>query len=302
MAADRNFHQYLWGSEQLSQQALSSDKVSPSYFLFSWDKDIAQKDSSQWDGPPSPFLSSNIQEEIEQGGSSAPLLGDFWSSEHYQEYENRKILGEARGISKDRVSFLFMNDNFDYQSTSGVFNRIYRDSKEKDFSGILLISQDWYFSQGFLSTLYGFGIGVGYSGGKGIFVGSGLDDDAAYTDRVRFKFYTAPLDLRLGIEFSLGPYLALGAFGGPSALAIVEYRSDQEGKVQFGTGYFTNAHLKFFLGHIITKLGMKLYDRDSVNRFSMNLEMRSHSYSQFKDRDIKISGSSFGLGFSYDFL
>ena len=71
---------------------------------------------------------------------------------------------------------------------------------------------------------------------------------------------------------------------------------------QLSAGYFANAHLKIFLGYVMSRLGLKLYGGDAVSRFSMNLEMRIHDYSGFKERELAISGRSFGLGFTYDFL
>ena len=309
-AKGRDFNQHL---PMMVNHEAPEDNTEKSPFLISGQNNWALKEADEL---PSPFMSHtlkeiksiklNEKEKLNVNGNTLP--GEFSTSKSYREYKNKEILDEIRDKSKDRLTLLIIHDTFDYKNNTKSFERIYRDSKRKDIYGIFQIAYDYYYSKGFLNTLYGFGVGWGYSGGKGVFTNEDLDDPNSYTRKVRFSFHTIPLDLRMGVEFNLGRYFSLGAFGGPSVLGIIEYRSDREygdkekNKRQASIGYFSNVNLRVFMSSLIKRLGLKLYRQNVVNRFSINLEMRNHSYSQFKDKKMVIQGTSFGIGFTYDFM
>ena len=268
---------------------------------------------------PSFFLSNTLKDagKLVGPGEKAALLGDFSSSERYLQHSNRDIIHGASLKSRSRLTFYFIRNTFEYQNSAGNFERIYRKSRQATPSGVLLIAHDYQHRLGFLSLLWGLGTGLGYHGGKGVFVGADLGQDDTYNLRAQFNFYHIPLELRLGWEVPLGRYLALSALLGPGALGIIEYRSDRKDgdrdkyHSQVGWGYFGNLSLKFIVGAMLDDVGLKLYARDSVSRFSVNLEMRTLRYLGFKyldsgeltngDRRLVVSGTSYGVGLSYDF-
>ena len=310
-ASGRNFNQHLpTGVNHVAPE--KDDDIEKSPFLVSGQESWVFEESDEL---PSPFISHGLKEvegiKLNKKGT-LNILGNtlprkFSMSKSYKENKNKEILDKVRDQSKDRLTFLILHDNFDYKSNTNNFNRIYRDSPKRDIYGILQISYDWYYSPGFLDILYGLGTGWGHNGGKGVFLNRDSDDPPSYTQRVDFSLTTITLDLRMGVEFAFGRYFAFGVLGGPSVLGIIEYRSDREdsreqNKRQASIGYFTNANLRFFMSSIIERLGIKLFGQNSVNRFSMNLEMRAHSYSQFKEKKMAIKGTSFGLGLTYDFM
>lgn len=314
-ADDSSFEQYLPGMVDQELLKDNKDNTEKSPFL-TFDQDSKELEESEPGELPSPFIDNtaiphksielNEKQKLNVKGNTLP--GEFLTSKNYKGYSNKMILDEIRNKSKDRLTFFILHDTFDYKNKTHSFNRLYRDSKKIDVYGILLMAYDWYYSKGRFNILYGLGAGLGYNGGKGVFVGEDLSVPDSYTNRVQFNLYTIPLDLRLGTELALGRYLALGVFVGPSVLGIIEYRSDrrhsnrEQNKVQVGMGYFSNIDLKILVGSIMQDLGLKLYSQNLVNQFSMNLEMRTHSYSRFKEKELAIGGTSFGLGFTYDFL
>ncbi|MCY4645158.1 MAG: hypothetical protein OXB88_11125 [Bacteriovoracales bacterium] len=237
------------------------------------------------------------------------LIGEFSLSESYKKSKNRTILDNVVDKSSHRRTFFIIRDTFDYKSRSNNFSRIYRSPTKKNISIGFHIVDDRYYPKGWLRLFWGQGIGVGHNRGRGVFLGAtDLNDSNSYMDRAQFSLYTIPLDLRLGIEISLGPHLAFEMLGGPSLLGIIERRSDRTDededkyKRQFGVGYFGSANIKLMVSSFADKIGFKIYSQNWANRFSVNFKMRTHSYSGFKDEDLSIEGTSFGLGVTYDFL
>ena len=280
---------------------------------------IQPESSDEWKGnhsgarKPTPFLFSNDFEanfsdddKFNVYGTSLP--GSFSKDDVYKDHENKKILRNAEEVNQSRVTFSFIKDEFDYENRGDNFEKIYRGSGSSNIYGILLFKNDFYYVTSFVNLFYGVGAGLGYNRGKGVFVEDSPGDNSKYNDRVSFILYTLPIDARLGVEIPLGRYLGISFSGGPSALGLVEHRSDRghdendRNKFQFGGGYFGSASLNFSISSILKKTGLKVLSGDRVSRFSANIEIRRHSYFGFEDDDLAISGTSFGAGFSYSFF
>ena len=233
-----------------------------------------------------------------QFNSGAPFSG--LDSDHYLTYKNKDILKEIRNKSKSSFSLEFFQNNFDYTDTRGIYSRTF-DSDSGAKGGSLHLSMDKYLYKGTLNFAYGGGFGVGYSTGKGIFT----DDGTVST--TRFNLYSLPLDLRLLVELPIGQVLKLSLAGGPSAMGLVQNRSDRDGgdsdkeRKQVGFGYFAEGKMKLNLSHIFTDTGFSYYRDHEVSFMSVDLAVRTQNYSGFAD-EVEISGMSYGLGFTFEFL
>lgn len=234
-----------------------------------------------------------------QFNSGAPFSG--LKSDEYLSYTNEEILAKIRDKSKSSLAFEFVQNNFDYVDTRGVYERTFNsDSGAK--GGSLHITRDSFLYKGYINLGYGGGIGVGYSTGKGIFAEDGTVSNTS------FNLYSLPLDLRLLIEIPVGHFMKLSFAGGPSAMGLIQNRSDRDSgdkdkeKKQVGFGYAAEGKVKFNLSYMSTDTGFEYYTSHEVSFMSIDLIMRTQSYSGFGDEDIEISGTSYGLGFTFEFL
>lgn len=233
-----------------------------------------------------------------QFNSGAPFSG--LKTNKYITYTNEEILKGISKKSKSTFSFEFFQNNFDYADSRGVYERTFgSDSGAK--GGSLHMSRDQYLYKGFINLGYGGGLGLGYSTGKGIFADDGT------VSNTRFNLYSLPVDLRLLIELPIGEVLKLSLAGGPSVMGLIQNRSDRDDgdkgkeKKQIGFGYSAEGKIKLNLGHLFTDTGFEFYRSHEVSFMSLDLAIRSQSYSGFGD-DIEISGMSYGLGFTFEFL
>lgn len=234
-----------------------------------------------------------------QFNSGAPFSG--LNSDKYLTYTNEEILASIRGKSKSSLAFEFFQNNFDYVDSRGVYERTFNsDSGAK--GGSLHITRDSYLYKGYINLGYGGGIGVGYSTGKGIFAADGTVSNTS------FNLYSLPLDLRLLIEIPVGHFMKLSVAGGPSAMGLIQNRSDRDSgdkdkeKKQVGFGYSAEGKVKFNLSYMFTDTGFDYYTSHEVSFMSLDFIMRTQSYSGFGDEDIEITGTSYGLGFTFEFL
>lgn len=233
-----------------------------------------------------------------QFNNTAPFTG--LKSDTYLSYTNEGILNQIYNKSESTVSVKFYNNDFDYKDKNGVYNKTF-DSDSGAKGASLNISRDLYLSKGVVNFAWGMGSGLGYSTGKGIFAADGSKST------MRFNLYSVPLDIRLVFEAPLSKYMKLSLAAGPSAMGLIQNRSDRDRgdrdktKYQLGYGYFGEGKLKFNLGYIFTDTGFEYYKSYEVSFMSLDLLVRNHSYSGFAD-DITISGMSYGLGFTFEFL
>ncbi|PIK14579.1 hypothetical protein [Halobacteriovorax sp. JY17] len=233
-----------------------------------------------------------------QFNSGAPFSG--LDSDSYITYTNKDILKGLAKKSKSSFSFEFFQNNFDYTDTRGVYSKTF-DSDSGAKGGSLHISMDRYLYKGFLNFGYGGGLGVGYSTGKGIFA----DDNTV--SKTRFNLYSLPIDLRLLIELPIGEVVKLSFAGGPSVMGLIQNRSDRDDgdkdkeRRQVGYGYSAEGKLKLNLGHLFTDTGFEYYRTHEVSFMSIDLAIRTQNYSGFAD-EVEISGMSYGLGFTFEFL
>jgi len=184
----------------------------------------------------------------------------------------------------------------------GVFQKTFDtgndDSKN---AGLLLLSFDRYFKKGDVNWAWGFNLGASYKSGKGIFLTSQVSSET------QFILWLIPIDFAIIAEIPAGESFTFSFFGGPSIMGLMQHRSDREqgeaGKRrrQVSWGYIGGAKIKYSLGNLFSRNSFTLLSQMDISDFFLNFESRYQNYGNFQD-DITISGVSFGLGLSFEFL
>jgi len=233
--------------------------------------------------------------------SGIAVLGTKKAGPTISKTSNVELIKKYSNKGKTNFSFSYFIDSYDYKDTRSTFNRTFVDSSEGKRGGNLIISGQNYFSKGRINTNYGVNVGAGFNYGKGIFSQSSEVSD------VNFKVWAFPLDLTVGFEVPVGTWLKITASGGPSALGLIQSRSDRSDddvdkkRKQVGFGYAATAKLKFNLSSIFPAIGVEVNSSYDVSDFYMNLEARMQNYDNFGD-EITVTGTSFGIGFTFEFL
>ena len=204
------------------------------------------------------------------------------------------------------VTISYYLDRFNFKGNrSDIFNLIFEKSSRSRRFGMILISFQRYFFHDFssLTPLLSLGINMGFSHakGKGHYF-SGVEESG-----VLFTLWTIPLDFSLGMEFSLDQWIKISASGGPSLLALYQNRNDrnygEEGKrrTQWGHGYFAAVKFQGGLSKFFPSMGFKSLAYNKISAYFFNVEARFQNYQKFKD-GFTVSGLSFGIGFTFEFL
>ena len=236
-------------------------------------------------------------------GSGAPF--DLENKVQILKYKNSEIFQKVYSKGESSFSFTYIQDSFDVKDAANVFERSFNAETGTTRGGTLHLFFDNYLTRGLISPFWGGGFGVGYSQGKGIFQQSQNQES-----NVKFQLFTVPLDLRLGMDIGRGQYFKLSVAGGPSVVGLLQSRSDKErdergedGKYrrQVGYGFFGHAKAQFSLSSIATDMAFNTYSQYDMTNMYINLEARFQNYENFQD-DISISGLSFGVGFSFEYL
>ncbi len=234
---------------------------------------------------------------------SQNVLGANEDSAEYAEISTRKILREFKNKGKQDFSFLFYRDDYVYDNGKNNFETIFRDNGSKPRHGLILrLLGNYYLYRSLpVDVATGFNLGVGYNSGKAVFVSGAKAQD------VQMTLWTVPLDFAMTLEIPLY-FLKVGIAGGPSAMGLVQERNDfdygqkRRRVIQAGIGHFLAARVKISLNEIFPSSGFELLKLNNVTNLYLIAEGRQQSYSKFKSPEVKISGTSFGLGFSFEYF
>ncbi len=246
-------------------------------------------------------VSGEISEKKKLQDFGYTMPGTFENQENYIEADRSKLAKDFRRASQSAANITFIKNDYDYQSNNDVINRTIGSGPKSVKGGALYVRHDSYMLKtDFLNAHWAIGAGVGFNSGKGIFV-DGTRSDAT------FKLWEIPLDAGLGMEIPIGHWFKISGTGGPSVLGLVQNRSDfQRGekgkrKIQYSPGYFANAQFKINLAGFSEKTAYQLFSESEITNLFMNLEIRHQSYENFQD-EISVSGTSFGVGFTFEYL
>lgn len=216
-------------------------------------------------------------------------------------FKNKDIHKEIYNKSDTALSLSYFIDQYDVTGRNGVFDRTY-DSNGGKRGGSLHLSYDYYLTNGWFNLFYGGGLGLGFSSGEGQFSSS-----TSVNTNTEFQLFSVPADVRLGFEFVPSRYFKLNVSGGPSVMGLYQSRNDlprgseDKHRRQISYGYYGQAKLQLNMSAFFSSLAFRTYSNSDMTNLFLNLEARTQSFENFQD-DISITGSSFGLGFTFEYL
>ncbi len=266
-------------------------------------QDKNAKDEPQFAVPgktKEPKLELSEKEKILSTGNEVPYT--YEDSQELISFKNEKIYEQIYNKAESSFSMSYIMDNYDISDNRGVFQESFVDAPGAQRGGAILLNFDEYFRRGTLNTFMGFGFGLGYSLGQGIFSSSTSDQSNA-----EFKLYSIPVDLRLGFDLVTGRLFRLSVAAGPSLMGLWQSRSDldrEDGdkyRRQISYGYFGNAKLQISLSALSSSRAFNMFSISDVTNMFFNLEARFQSYENFQDQ-LSITGASFGAGFTFEYF
>ncbi len=244
-------------------------------------------------------IKDSKRKQLEDVGYTTP--GSFEKNDNYIEIDKKEMAANFRNQSSGSFNVSFIKNDYSYQSENNVINRTISEGYKHIKGGALCLRSDQYFlRRDYLNSFWSVGAGVGYNSGRAVFVTGERSDTT-------FRLWEIPIDAGIGIEIPIYRWFKLSGTAGPSVMSLYQNRSDfQSGekgknKIQVGYGPFANAQFRFNLSGFNDETAYTLFTESKITNLSMNLEVRYHNYSHFQD-DIKISGTSFGLGFTFEYL
>ncbi|MCR9203418.1 MAG: hypothetical protein NXH75_02500 [Halobacteriovoraceae bacterium] len=286
MKAAEDSPDFIMGERDSLETKLTEDEKGNSYILPGsserTDKDLSEK------------------ERILSTGNDVPFK--FENKENLIEFKNSEIFNQIANRGDSAFSFAYIKDDYEVTDSQNVFQNSFENASGSKRGGAVHLSFDNYMTRGFLNTYYGFGFGVGFWEGRGRFASS-----ATQESNVILKLYYAPVDFRLGLELNPSKYFKIGLSGGPSVMGLFQSRSDknqnEEDKYrrQVSYGYFGSAKLQISMSGMSKSLAFKTFSQSDLTNMFLNFEARMQSYENFQD-DVSITGASFGLGVSFEYL
>jgi hypothetical protein len=252
-----------------------------------------------FNGHPEVSVKDDPKAKFQDLGYTVP--GSFETKENYIEIDKKAMAADFRKQSSGGINITFIKNDFNYESANDIINKTISEGYKHVKGGALYIRSDQYFyRKDFLNTFWSLGGGLGYNSGRGLFVTGERSDTT-------FKLWEIPVDLGLGLEVPVYHWFKVSAAAGPSVTALYQNRNDllvgEKGrnKMQVSYGQFANAQFKINLSGFSSETAYTLFTESRITNLYMNLEARYQNYRNFQD-EIKISGTSFGIGFTFEYL
>lgn len=247
--------------------------------------------------------------EIDAPSEREKLLSTGYEAPQSLENEENLVIFDSEEIYDnfyDRggssFSFSYIRDEYLISDDKGVFQKSFINAKDSRRTGYLHFIFDSYMNKAFLSTFYGVGLGVGFSEGEGIFSTS-----TTSKSNVGFQLFTIPVDFRLGMTIGRGKYFRLSVAGGPSVMGLSQSRDDKDRgddekhRRQYSFGYFGHAKAQISISSLFHDIAFGGFSQYQMTNMYLNIEARHQSYESFQD-NISITGTSLGVGFTFEYL
>ena len=202
---------------------------------------------------------------------------------------------------ENTFTFAYIDDRYSIIDPGSIFQKTFRERPNRVKMGTFHLGFDYYLYRGKISFAYGGNLGVGMYSGHGAFIGGDK------SKKMRFNLWTVPLDFLFSVECAVWRLASLQVGGGPSIMGLYQNRTDREDgedgkrRRQLGHGYAGFGRLKISLANILSASAFEIFKEYNITNYYLNLEARHQNYQKFRD-EIKITGTSFGIGFSFDFL
>lgn len=229
-------------------------------------------------------------------------LGTFEKSDKVLVHDNAETLYKLRNAANSSFGIIYFKDDYSYVDPTSNFVRTYENSTGSIKGGILQLQMERYFSRRFVDLSWGINLGIGYNNGRGIFL-----DGSNSESETKFTLWTLPLDFSLAMDIPLTTWIKISAYGGPSAMGLIQNRDDRDQadptkqRRQVSYGYFYGAKFRFSLNNVFKSSAIKMYDLLDVTQFYLTLDGRIQQYNNFQD-ELSISGTSIGIGFTFEYL
>jgi hypothetical protein len=304
-----DFNQFMSGSEHDISKEKRPRKPKPTPHMPLSDKTEGEYDrSTRKKVKDSPHVANRMTDkdsllrstQVDPVGADMGISGDGLKFDYYTGMSGDQVLKQVHRKGKTAYGLRYLTDQYEYTDPRSTFKKTFQDGDDSIQGGILQISGERYFWRKYVDLSLVAQVGVGYNKGVGIFV------DGAVS-QTKFQLWTLPLDVGLALSIPLGRWIALQGSAGPSALGLIQTRSDRERgsaereKRQYSHGYFAQAVLRLNLSRIIPSTGFTVFRDYDASNFYIDIVGRTQSYRNFKD-PLEITGTSLGLGFSFDFL
>ncbi len=230
-------------------------------------------------------------------------LGDTGSlNTTYQKIDKIEFTRKMRSVSRGAFNLSYQPNDYDYLSNNNIINETVENGFHSGKGGTVHLRHDSYISnQRFLNTFWSGGIGIGLSTGKGVFING---DRSSAT----FNLWQIPAEVGLGFEIPVFSLIKLNLSGGGGAMALMQNRNDyQRGekhkrRIQVSPGYYALGEFKISLTSFSNNVAYNVFTASNITNILLNIEYRYQSYESFKEESLAISGSSIGVGLTFEYL
>ena len=229
------------------------------------------------------------------------IIGTYENSEEYIVRKKSALVREISYKGNSTFGFGYFINSFAYKDDSGIFKKVFEDDPKSSDTGILQIYFHKFIYRGVIDISAGLNLSASQHKGRGKFETSG-DYSTMY-----FKLVTIPLDLALALEMPVTTWIKLSGASGPSIVGLSQSRTDfgknEDGRRrrQVGYGYFVDVRFKFSISNVFPSNSINIFEGMGITKMFFDINYRMQSYSNFQD-PVDISGSSIGLGFSFEFI
>ncbi len=269
----------------------------------------------------SPFVDSINEMESMQSDTGINHVGsgsEEWLDKSYENEDLKTFTGKQGSLTKidDRMiakalmrksqsalMFSYIYDTFDYFSVNNTYANTFQN--EDSASAF----QMGYLSLGYRTRFWGerfrifgqFNGSVSFNKGKGSFQDGSLSN-------ATIKLWHLPMSYHMGARFYLGRYVGVSASAGPLISALLQNRSDRGDGAsdkdirQAGFGFSGQVNIDFSMTQFFPTYGVKLKNESDIYDMNVSLIIRTMNVSNFKNEDVEISGTSFGIGVNFEYL
>lgn len=299
-----DFGHHVVGDEDLSDGLLNSKNPGMNPFIPGESEDYystAQKTDDPIFNPKIEKIGAKkeLRHELKDSGYTVP--GTYENAQSFLEFDKKNLTKDYRKASSGAINLSYIHNGYNYDSTNNIIDTTISSGPKSVKGGSLLVRNDSYlYRSDFANLHWSLGVGLGYNSGQGIFVTGERSD-------TKFSLWEVPVDLGIGAEINLGSWAKIAGTGGPSVMGLLQDRSDFERgekgkrKIQYSPGYFTSAQLKINLSSLSPKSAHEIFTESEITNLLLNIEVRHQNYSSFQD-EITLNGTSFGLGFTFEYL
>lgn len=291
--------QLLWAVPQSGTQVLSKplsktleddDVTTDNHFIMESQKGAYHKELKK------KKKSSTQFDQIPQGSGEA-------QTDKYIESDIFERLNEYRNKGTAAFTLTFFYDGNTYTDGTGIYEETFKGDGAEWYNNVwAVLSSEFYLIKSFFNFALGGNLGAGYKAGNGVFAENGNKSET------RFSLVPVVVDASVIFEFNFWNWVRVEAYGGPSIMGLIQGRDDRESDEndktigQISWGYFGGARFKLSLGEIFPKSNKSMFQSNDVTNYFVTFDIRYQYYSNFKQDNVQVSGTSGGLGLAFEFL